>query len=127
MINLDKPRHGQPCNGCGHCCMAEDCALAYGLFQQDQGRCPALEEAGDKYQCGLVANPAKYAPIQALCLGEPALSKAALLLIGSGIGCDAQEVGEPRDEGMTQRIIEYRAVHGESVEDALAMWGLVPV
>lgn len=101
-----KPRHGDPtCNGCGLCCLAELCPLAQLFFRQDRhGRCPALEDAGARYQCGLMARPAHYAPLRAALVGEDLLREAAAQFIGVGIGCDAHLAGEPYDHAYKARI-----------------------
>ena len=58
---IQKPPHGQPCNGCGWCCQAELCPLAQAIFGEPVVRaCPALEQDGERYVCGLVAYPTAY-------------------------------------------------------------------
>ena len=93
---LPKPLPGDPCNGCGACCMATKCGLAIGLFgPEPEGPCPALEWEGARYVCGLVASPMAYAKGKAREYGEDALSAAARAGIGMGTGCDARTVDEP--------------------------------
>lgn len=82
-----KPAYGQPCNGCGVCCLAAQCPISTAVF----GRvpvCPALEpvEAGG-YRCGLIAAPGPYLdlpPHWAALTGE-----AFGVILGAGSGCDA--------------------------------------
>jgi len=84
-----KPGVGQPCNGCGICCLAETCPVARLRFLRRHGPCPALEwHSGDsRYRCGLLARPAFYLP----GLPRPGAGLAKRLLarwIAAGIGCD---------------------------------------
>jgi hypothetical protein len=55
-----KPRHGEPCNGCGLCCAAERCPLAVVLIGDGPAPCPALELDEGRFWCGLIRNTAKY-------------------------------------------------------------------
>jgi hypothetical protein len=57
----DKPPYGQPCNGCGQCCMNELCPLGNAVFKRWDGPCPALESEGERYACGLVKHPERRA------------------------------------------------------------------
>lgn len=87
MTIVTKPAYGSPCNGCGVCCRSSLCPLALHIFGGEESRsCPALESDGPKSVCGLVASPLKYVSGQP----EEKLREAALLLIGSGHGCDAK-------------------------------------
>lgn len=49
-----KPLYGEPCNGCGVCCLSELCPPAVSVFGMIAGPCPALVNVGDRYVCGLV-------------------------------------------------------------------------
>lgn len=57
-----KPAEGEPCNGCGVCCMLETCPVARLRFLQTKGPCPALQWLDDekRYLCGLLVEPGKY-------------------------------------------------------------------
>jgi hypothetical protein len=57
-----KPALGQPCNGCGMCCAAERCPMAWLFLPLRSAPCAALEWDGEArcYRCGMVENPAKY-------------------------------------------------------------------
>ena len=100
----EKPPYGHPvCNGCGRCCQEELCPLASFVFLQIEGPCPALEDVGDRFSCGLVNHPERYAPFRSAAMGRNALSRAATLMIGVGVGCDGQLESE---EGSNP---EYRA------------------
>ena len=53
-----KPALGQPCNGCGVCCLAEPCPLGVILSRRLKGACVALRWDGARYECGaLTAQP----------------------------------------------------------------------
>lgn len=49
-----KPAPGQPCNGCGVCCLVEPCPLGRLLSRRRRGACAALRwDAGiGRYRCG---------------------------------------------------------------------------
>ena len=53
-----KPALGQPCNGCGVCCLAEPCPLGVLLSRRTTGSCVAVNWQGSRYVCGALAkNP----------------------------------------------------------------------
>ena len=92
-----KPPYGAACNGCGLCCMSQPCPLGRSLFDQEEGRCPALEWHAEhgRFSCGLVTRPERYAPCDRLDrFGSRPLSEAAGLTVGVAVGCDAQVQGE---------------------------------
>jgi hypothetical protein len=47
-----KPAVGQPCNGCGVCCLAEPCPVGIVLSRKLKGACTALRWEGARYTCG---------------------------------------------------------------------------
>ena len=57
-----KPEFGASCNGCGVCCAAEPCPVAYLFLFQFKGRCRALLWQNDmeRYVCGMVVCPDQY-------------------------------------------------------------------
>lgn len=57
-----KPAYAARCNGCGVCCAAEPCPVAYVFLWQFKGRCRALlwQEAASRYVCGMVVCPDRY-------------------------------------------------------------------
>lgn len=57
-----KPAAGEPCNGCGLCCAAERCPVAWLFLPRGKGSCAALEWDGEAqhYRCGMVTRPAHY-------------------------------------------------------------------
>lgn len=97
-----KPNFGQPCNGCGVCCVITPCSLALAKVEgaEPKKKCPALEKMAGYYQCGLMANPKKYAPKNEY--EEDIMQMAAKLLIGSGNGCDCTLKGEYRSQTTVQ-------------------------
>jgi hypothetical protein len=114
-IYARKPPHGSPCNGCGVCCMVTLCPLGQHILGFELGRCPALTKRDDTtYVCGLVLDPAKYAPTRAVTKSVAALRRAALLLIGSGDGCDARLNGEPRNFPYEEAIFRKCARHTQN-------------
>ncbi len=58
----DKPERGAHCNGCGVCCAAEPCPVAYAFLFQFRGRCRALlwREEERRYVCGMAVCPDRY-------------------------------------------------------------------
>jgi hypothetical protein len=93
------PGHGEPCNGCGVCCLAEPCALSRDLFG-DVAQCPALEQHHHKYSCGLIANPGQYGAIPQDYLdaqaalpqfdAEAAARGYYAAMLGAGRWCDSE-------------------------------------
>ena len=81
-----KPLYGQPCNGCGLCCLMEQCPISVEVFGPS-ALCPALEElpAGG-FTCGLVARPRHYlpGPVEAADL----MGETFAVMLGAGTGCD---------------------------------------
>lgn len=123
-MTLSKPRHGEPCNNCGLCCLNEPCMLGQLVLKQEDGACQALEIAPrGGYACGLVAHPERYAPVRTAAAGAAAMRNAARVLIGSGIGCDAQLEGEPASAALEQRLEDFKQKFGRLVGDALWLWG----
>jgi hypothetical protein len=82
-----KPAAGAPCNGCGVCCATEPCPLGMWLSRRRQGRCVALQWAGESavYRCGALVEPTRWLP------WLPAAWARALVRrwIAAASGCDA--------------------------------------
>ena len=92
-----KPALGQPCNGCGLCCLAEPCPLGMLVSRRRTGACAALRwsDADRRYWCGMVADPGGVTGITHPWAVR-ALSALARRWIASGVGCDAQvQIREP--------------------------------
>jgi len=85
-----KPAWGQPCNGCGVCCLAEPCPLGVLVSRRRRGACRALQWAPELsiYRCGMVSAPAAHlsAPLR---WAAPLLARLARRWIAAGVGCDA--------------------------------------
>jgi len=75
--NRNKPRFGEPCNGCGHCCSSEICKIGKEIYKTDTIPCPGLIMHGGHFGCQLfelVNNEQR-----------PFLK----FIMGIGIGCDS--------------------------------------
>lgn len=85
-----KPALGQPCNGCGLCCLAEPCPLGVVLSRQRSGACVALrwDDAQHLYRCGVLTHPAGVLPVRWPWLTR-LLQRLARRWIAAGKGCDA--------------------------------------
>jgi hypothetical protein len=84
-----KPAFGQPCNGCGVCCVVAPCPLGQVVSLRRHGACAALEwnEEHRIYRCGMVENPrARLHWLPAWMM--PGISRLALRWIASAQGCD---------------------------------------
>lgn len=110
---LPKPLYGEPCNGCGLCCIAVQCPISLALFGE-QDLCPALEQAAPSLSCGLVRNTADYVP-DITAWGGKALTEAFGLLVGAGCGCDGAASAE--DEA---RQDEFHPIIREKAEAMIA-------
>jgi len=113
-----KPKHGQPCNGCGLCCVASLCQLGQHVFHRQAlpGPCPALVEVvgadHPTFVCGLTV------------VGDPAYRAAAKTIIGAGLGCDARFNGEPPDRDFYMRLAEDDATRADEIKAAKKLWGM---
>lgn len=95
-IHIDappKPDLGQPCNGCGVCCLAEPCPVGMLISRRRKGACDALRWSVSEgcYRCGLLSAPQEVAPAwlwRWTWLRRPWLAWARRV-IASGKGCDA--------------------------------------
>jgi hypothetical protein len=95
---VNKPALGEPCNGCGVCCLVEPCPLGMALSGRRVGACAALRwQAGSRvYRCGALTDPE---PVLRQALPRwfgwlaPALSpllwRLARRWIAAGKGCDS--------------------------------------
>lgn len=84
-----KPAWGQPCNGCGVCCLAEPCPVGILVSRRRTGACAAVvwNEDAQRYRCGVLADPARFTglrwgPVQRLWV------RLAQRMISAGSGCD---------------------------------------
>lgn len=94
-LKPNKPLIGEPCNGCGLCCMLAVChtgAYMMGMVQhwgerRIDGPCPALTPRKDgSYACGLMVNPRKWLG-KSSYRGE-VIAKHVGNCISAGTGCD---------------------------------------
>ena len=92
-----KPRLGEPCNGCGVCCLAEPCPLGVLVSRRRHGACSALRWDEDLalYRCGMVSAPRTVLGRRWQFLA-PLIQRLARRWISAGSGCDASiRVGSP--------------------------------
>lgn len=79
----EKPRHGQPCNGCGFCCAAEVCDLGLHVHgDETPAPCPSLTFHDGRFWCGLI----EFADHK-----DRSLSAKLRFSLGVGFGCDADD------------------------------------
>ncbi len=92
-----KPLPGQPCNGCGVCCLYEPCPLGQLLSRRRTGACAALQwdERQALYRCGAMVQPREvlHASLPRglrwlLPVLRPLLLRLAARWIAAGQGCD---------------------------------------
>lgn len=88
-----KPALGEPCNGCGVCCLAEPCPVGVIVSRRRHGACKALtwsDEAG-RYHCGLLLVGVQAGGGGAWWrrAGRAVWLRWARRMISAGSGCDA--------------------------------------
>ena len=107
---MNKPKIGQPCNGCGKCCRIQVCRngayalrLVRNIGDTVEGPCPAMIENEDgSVSCGIVINPKKY--IKGNKYPADVLSRNFAKLIGAEMGCD--ELCDEEDEEEERKLDE---------------------
>ncbi|NDD12286.1 MAG: hypothetical protein EB072_06490 [Betaproteobacteria bacterium] len=109
MLQMDpaapvKPVWGEPCNGCGVCCMSEPCPLGVWLTRQRQGPCGILrwEVLTSRYVCGALVEPELVAQMylpKGMKWLATVLHRLLRLMaprwIASGTGCDCSYEVQP--------------------------------
>jgi hypothetical protein len=98
-----KPKYGEPCNGCGICCNVKPCPAAEEFLGATSGRCPALEYDGTRFWCGMFRRPSYYA--SGRTYQSQAIDKVLRPMIAQFTGvntyCDALLQGESRRDALT--------------------------
>lgn len=91
-----KPALGQPCNGCGLCCLAEPCPVGMVISRKRTGACEALRWQADaaQYRCGLLTDTAEVLGPR-WTWAAPLLRRLARRWISAGSGCDADLQRDP--------------------------------
>ena len=104
MVHADappKPAEGEACNGCGICCIAARCPVAWLFLPRGEGPCAALEWDGEarRYRCGMVAHPANRLGWLPRRWNDLA-GRCFAFQIAAGSGCDfgASEVSDARGD-----------------------------
>jgi hypothetical protein len=90
------PGHSNPCNGCGICCIAEQCPVSVKQFGVAQV-CPALQFEDGRFWCGLMKDPLTLgADMDGLLEGfdNEVVALAYRQWIGGDKGCDSENDGE---------------------------------
>ncbi len=85
----EKPKYGNPCNGCGVCCQLQRCYFSAEIFGAGPGPCPALEDENGRAWCGVLRHPTKYMDervFRKASVGEFQVAFAGALAISRG--CD---------------------------------------
>lgn len=118
----EKPLFGDPCNGCGLCCIAGPCGTGSALTGQTEGRCRLLEADGTGgFRCGLLTRPA-----------QPYITEALAVAIAAGLGCDAVDsIADAvarlgRRSSMIEKARAARRAASPEAEVVLRHWGLAP-
>jgi len=88
-----KPRSGEPCNGCGVCCLAEPCPMGSVLSRRIRGACRLLQwsPTDRRYRCGVLADPMTLWPWLPRA-AAPLVRRIAARWISAARGCDSDAV-----------------------------------
>ena len=122
---IKKPKIGEPCNGCGICCINQVCMngsyvlkLVNRLGESVPGPCPAIVKHPDgKIDCGIILHPNKY--IKSSQYPAKILSKYFAHLIGAGNGCDELlDDDVPEEETKLEEILTQTQNNPQWVEKA---------
>ncbi|MGE8128941.1 hypothetical protein ACQKQD_18370 [Methylobacterium sp. NPDC080182] len=97
----EKPRFGEPCNGCGYCCALQPCAIAQEyLGAEDVGPCPALlfDHQDDRFRCGMVVSPTRFMFLPPDAEADLILGTMFAEMLAVGRGCDSEDFAAPETE-----------------------------
>jgi len=85
-----KPQVGEPCNGCGICCLAAPCPVSALMLAHKSGACPALiwQDENHLYRCGMLIAPSRYLRWLPSLFQRPFASLVRHYL-ALNIGCDS--------------------------------------
>lgn len=76
----EKPRWGEPCNGCGYCCAVELCKIAQFVHGEDHpAPCPEMTFHDGRFWCGIIEKT------------DGAMRDFMVAYLGIGKGCDADD------------------------------------
>lgn len=97
----EKPRFGEPCNGCGYCCALQPCAIAQEyLGAEDVGPCPALvfDNEETRFRCGMVLSPTRFMFLPPDPEADLILGTMFAEMLAVGRGCDSEDFAAPETE-----------------------------
>jgi hypothetical protein len=101
------------------------CPAGEVIFKRQDGPCPALRQIEHGFACGLVLDPRSFAPTKTAKHGANSMRDAMLILIGSGVGCDAAAIGEDVEPVLREKMFKAAAaIPNRRVFAALKRWGL---
>lgn len=103
-----KPALGEPCNGCGACCLLEPCPVGIWVSRRRSGACKALvwSDEASLYRCGMLVDPLQrlgWATPRSRWLNhfhtmlQDGLRRCCRRWIAAGVGCDADLQVGPAD------------------------------
>ena len=100
MIQPLAPAHpgvGQPCNGCGLCCLWQPCPVGVVVTRSRQGPCRALVWSAELsvYRCGLLTTPRAFVP----WLPAAVVRRLTRRWIAANTRCDADLLRSDVDPG----------------------------
>lgn len=110
---LPKPEIGNPCNGCGLCCITTTCAagsfvmgLVINYGERAAGPCRAMIEQDGKIVCGIMLRPRDWTGAKG---AADDLRRDFGMLIGAGLGCD--DAGDESDETANPKLRALGELH----------------